>query len=340
MVEGLAFSSVGELANHLRLRVRLFLCLVMPSVTRRALVNLTILLVALPLAGLTSAQTPQPTATHSVLDGKIEPSPAANESSVVEAPEKTAQTETHDAGKQIDDLLTKMVLDHLPHHFNEDKDWGAQAERFDGLKVRREGLQIRTKRRKKMVNHGSWQKFNVSLVDPENRFSVSVKNMREADQGKVAFDLHCRSDLKIDGRVAKWIKGVQLYNLSLDGKARVKLAVTIELETVMDVTKFPPDLIFRPQATTANLDVEDFRIDRISKVGGEVSQQATRWARSAIDQKIEQEEAKLVERINADLKKNEKKLRLSLHDAVSSKWSEAATEFMPKDVQDAIRSNE
>ena len=133
---------------------------------------------------------------------------------------------------------------------------------------------------------------------------------------------------------------MQLYSLSLDAKARVKLSVTIELETAMDVTKFPPDLLFRPRATEANLNLQDFRIDRISKIGGEVSQQATRWIRSAIDEKIKTQEAKLVDKINDDLKKQEPKLRLSLHDAVSSKWSELATEFMPEDVQEAIGSTD
>ncbi len=313
--------------------------------SRAASVNLFLLLVALLLvwpayAQFARAQAPQSASMNSVLDGEIETLRPVAKYSVVVPPAKLGQSESHDAGDEIDELLTKLVLAHLPHDFKQDKDWGKQSERFDGLKVRRKGLQIRTKRKKKAVNHGSWKKFNASLVDPANRFSVSVRDMREADGGKVAFDLHCQSDLKIDGRIEKWVKGVQLYSLSLDGKARVKLAVTIELETVMDVTKFPPDLIFRPRATAAHLDVEDFRIDRISKVGGEVSQQATRWARRAIDEKIETEENKLVDKINADLEKNEKNLRLSLHDAVSSKWSNAATEFMPKDVQKAMRSAE
>ncbi len=314
-------------------------------------------------AAVAGAQTPPTTALQSVLDGEIETLPVATQPVTAAfdkarpqvrssapiaarsiAPSQAASTlhpgepESHDAGEEIDALLTKMVLGHLPHQFEQDKDWGKQAERFDGLRVRRKGLQIRTKRKKKMVNHGNWKKFGASLVDPDQKFSVSVKNMREADDGKVAFDLHCRSDLKIDGRVAKWVKGVQLYSLSLQGKARVNLAVTIELETVMDVTKFPPDLIFRPQTTSAHLEVEEFRIDRISKIGGEVAQQATQWARRAIDAKIATEEAKLVEKINRDLKKNQKKLRLSLHDAVSSKWSQVATGFMPADVQAAMRS--
>ena len=191
-----------------------------PSVNRLVFVNLFMLLAVFLLTGLhfalsqTLPQTSQPTQMNSVLDGRIESLPAVAESSVIVLPKQSAQPETHDAGDEIDELLTKLVLGHLPHNFKQDKDWGKQAERFDGLKVRRKGLQIRTKRKKKMVNHGSWKKFNASLVDPENRFSISVKDMREADEGKVAFDLHCQSDLKIDGRVAKWVKGVQLYSLS------------------------------------------------------------------------------------------------------------------------------
>ena len=155
---------------------------------RLVFVNLLMLLVALLLvwpqhAQFARAQTSKPAPMNSVLEGKIESLSTVVESSVVVPPAKPTTPATHDAGDEIDDLLTKLVLGHLPHDFEQDKDWGAQAERFDGLKVRRKGLQIRTKRKKKMVNHGSWKKFKASLVDPENRFSVSVKNMREADEG-------------------------------------------------------------------------------------------------------------------------------------------------------------
>ena len=297
-------------------------------------------------------QTQQPSPMHSVLEGgavqssepkkdiktPVRPKPVA---SSVKAEVSTDDSPTSvDAGSEIDELLTGLVLKHLPHDFAEDKDWGRQAERFDGLKVRRKGLGIRTKRKKKMVNHGSWKKYNVSLLNPKDKFAVSIKNMREIPDEKLAFDLHCRSDLKIDARLKKWLKGVQLYSLSVDGKATVSLVVTIELETVLDFSRFPPDLIFRPVATAADLNVEEFRIDRISKVGGEVAQQATAWAREALDKKIAGEEVKLVKKINESLKKEAPKLRLSLHDAVSSKWAPIAKDFLPEDVQEAADSSE
>jgi hypothetical protein len=251
-----------------------------------------------------------------------------------DAPAK--EPERVDAGEDIDALITKIVLDNIPHEFKEDQDWGAQESRWNGVDIRRDGLKLRTHRKKKMVNHGTWKKYDVSLLNPEDQFSISVKNMREAEDGKMAFDVHVAANLKIDGRQAKWLKGVQLYNVSIDGKTKVNLKATIELRTLMNMTKFPPDLVFRPEATAVHISVEDFRIDRISKVGGEVTQQITRLARGAIESRLEKEESKTVKKLNAEFAKNADKLKLSLHEAMSNKWSAAAKKFMPADVKKAL----
>ena len=54
-------------------------------------------------------------------------------------------------------LLTKLVLSNMPHQYADDKKWGHQEKRWDGVRIRREGLRVETKRRWKMVNHGTWQ---------------------------------------------------------------------------------------------------------------------------------------------------------------------------------------
>lgn len=299
------------------------------------------------LLAMVPSQTVTGQETYSVLEGAIQDAQGtaivvadALDLSATSQPTETsaeAEPENVDAGEDIDALITKMVLKNIPHEFNEDKDWGAQELRWNGVDVQRDGFKIRTHRKKKMVNHGTWKKYDVSLLNPEEQFAISVKNMREAEDGKMAFDVFVAANLKIDGRQAKWLKGVQLYSVSIDGKARVKLKTTIELRTLMDVTKFPPDIVFRPEATGAEIAIEDFRIDRISKVGGEVSQQVTRLARDAIEKRMEKEEAKMVKKLNAEFSKNADKLKLSLHDAMSSKWSAAAKKFMPADVKKAMQ---
>ena len=42
----------------------------------------------------------------------------------------------------LDQLITKLVLDSIPHTFTEKKKWGMQDERFDGFKRERDGLKF------------------------------------------------------------------------------------------------------------------------------------------------------------------------------------------------------
>lgn len=247
-----------------------------------------------------------------------------------------ATTPPIDAGQKIDALITKMVLQNIPHQFREDKDWGGQQSRWNGVDVAMDGLKIKTHRKKKMVNHGTWKKYEVSLLNPAQQFFISIKNMRESDEGKINMDVHIAANLKIDGRQAKWVKGVQIFNVSVDGKTKIELVTTIQLRSLMDMTKFPPDLVFRPQATAVKISIKDFRIDRISKVGGEVTQQVSRLAHRSIEDRLKSEEAKMIQKINEQFDDNAEKFRLSMHDAMSTRWSAVAQKLMPADGPNAL----
>jgi hypothetical protein len=267
----------------------------------------------------------------------LEAQPAAPGFSVLDSSEpRPSQPTAVDAGEEIDKLLTRIVLDSIPHTFEENKDWGGQDERWDGIKFSREGLKIETRRRKKTVNHGTWKKYSAQLLNPVEEFTVEIKNMRETDDEKLAFDVHFVAHIGIHGRQSKWIKGVQLYSLSADGHANVRLVVSIELEIKTDFAKFPPDLVFVPRATKADLIVEQFRLDRVSKAGGEFAQQVTKNVRSQLDKKISEKKTKLVDKINKELADQQDQLRLSIADAAKSKWTKAADKFLPSSVQDAL----
>lgn len=240
------------------------------------------------------------------------------------------------AGENIDRILTKLVLDSIPHNFTEDKDWGKQDERWDGIKWRRDGLRISTQRRKKAVNHGTWRKYSTELINPEEEFSIQVKNLHKLENGKTGFDVHFLAHLKIHARESKWVKGVQLYSFSADGHAKVRLVVSCELGVTLNMTRFPPDLIFTPVATTADLVVDEFRLNRISKAGGEFAQQVSKSVRKVLDKKIEEKESKLVDKINRQLEKKKDKLRLSTADALKSRFTTQAKSFLPKAIQTSL----
>ncbi len=251
--------------------------------------------------------------------------------------EEAAQEAAEDAddAKRLDDFLTKLALDSMPVRYVEDKDWGQQSERWDGVKVSFKDGRLKTKRRKKKVNHGTWKRYEASLIDPNESFAVQLNNFRETESDRVTFDVLATAKIKLEARQSKWVKGVQLYSISADGSANVQLILSVSLGSQMDVTKFPPDLIFDPHVEAAKIQLTEFRIDHVSKAGGEVAQQITRAVRKKIDEKITKKEEKLVEKLNAKIEKSRDRFTLSIHDAVKSKWASAAQKLVEKSETDS-----
>ena len=238
----------------------------------------------------------------------------------------------------VDALLTEIVLQQMPLQYSDDRKWGGQEKRWDGLEFRNEGIKLETKRRWKLVNHGTWRKYQARLINPESRFSIELDRLRNTPDGKTAFDLNITAELDLQARQAKWIKGVQLYSFSAEGSCHIRITLSCQSEIELDLNRLPPDLILKPRVTRAQLAVDEFRIDRISKVGGEVAQQVTRWVRGAIDEKVQEEEEKLVAKLNAQLEKNQDNLRLSLRDALQSHWIQQSVHYLPKRVQGALQA--
>ncbi len=236
--------------------------------------------------------------------------------------------ETIDEAKELDDFLTKMALDSMPVRYVEDKDWGKQSERWDGVKVRFENGRLRTKRRKKRVNHGMWNRYEAALIDPSNSFSVELDNFQETESDRVLFDVRLTAKIKLEARQSKWVKGLQLYSISADGSSNVQLTLSVSLGSQMDVSKFPPDIIFDPRVEAASIKLTEFRIDHVSKAGGEIAQQITQAVRKKADQKIAEKEDKLVNKLNAKIDKSRDRFTLSIHDAMKSKWASAAQKLV------------
>ena len=233
----------------------------------------------------------------------------------------------------MDQLITKWVLKQMPHVYQRNKDWGKQAERWDGIEWDTKGGRIYTKRRKKKVNHGTWRQYSAALLDPHQQFSVRMTNIHNTFDGRLAFQLEFRSKIKLKARQSEWVKGFQLYSLSAEGKASVHLVVDLSLDIKLDPGTFPPDLIFLPRAESADIVVSDFRIDRVSKLGGEFAEQVTRLVRHELDQEVAKKKIELVQKINKEIDEEQDKLRLSLTEAVNSKWAERVKPHLPPQVK-------
>ena len=84
--------------------------------------------------------------------------------------------------------LRDIIVAHLPDEYEDTRDWGGTKEVWDGLRVSLDGFKIKTKRRKKLANHGTWKRYRAWLIDPDRSLRITLSNFDEADDGHVALD--------------------------------------------------------------------------------------------------------------------------------------------------------
>ncbi|MEM9411373.1 MAG: hypothetical protein AAGA30_09685 [Planctomycetota bacterium] len=266
------------------------------------------------------------------------------EFSVLEKPTSPIQSKNTSANQfkvtpQLNNLISSLVLEHLPHEYVQDKKWGKQSRRWSGIRFRRDGARgkLETESRYKQVNHGTWQKYSARLLDPEDQFSIQLTDVARNQKGEMIFKVGFTADLDLDARQSKWVKGVQLYSLSAEGTAKVSLLLNCRLATQVDFSHLPPDLVFDPYIEDAQIIVDEFKIDRVSKAGGEVSQQVSRLARKELESQIEKKEQRLVKKINEKIAAKKDRFRLSISEAVNLKWFEKTKDQLPDTVREAAR---
>jgi len=230
----------------------------------------------------------------------------------------------------INGLVNSIVRDNLPDNFESKDNWGHTTEVWAGVDIRREGLQIKTKRRKKAVNDGTWKLVRVRLVEPDETLHLEVLDVRPlTTAGRVEVDLAVDAQLEVFARLSQWELGVQLISLSANAQARAQFRVRFELGMKLDPTKLPPDVILDPVVREAQLRLVDFRLDRISQVGGSVAHELGEEARGLLDREVAKQNAKLPEKINRQLEKN--RLRLSAQDVLTSRWGTLAAQQLGLD---------
>ncbi len=216
-------------------------------------------------------------------------------------------------------LVTDLTRAFIPRDYEDNRKWGKTKEVVDGLHVRRDGWQIKTHRTKKAVNHGTWTRYEVRLLDPENRFKITLQNVRRLPDGRVAVDVHCDARLRTFGRLSEWQYGVQLFSLSAEAHADVRLTMACAFRVNVDLSRIPPDVIVDVHVDDAEILIRRFRMRRISQISGPLVKQLSHGVREVLEDAIDQRRDKMAEKINKQIEKNQDKLRLSLSTLLKTK---------------------
>lgn len=245
-----------------------------------------------------------------------------------------------EAPEWFQNMMQRIVRENVPDKYVRDKDWGKTGKRWDGLEVRRKGaLQLTTKRKWKEVNHGTWKRYEITQLDPDQNLLLRIENVADAGRGRIGFEVELASKLHVHGRLAKWAKGVQLYNVSADADAAVTMRLWCEVGMKLDVSKFPPDVVMDPKVVQGNLHVSDFRLQSVSKLKGPVVKQLSGSVHRVLLDKIAEKREQLPQKINKQIAKNEDKMRLSMADFAASKWSSFTGNAGDRDSKSGVLSS-
>jgi hypothetical protein len=221
---------------------------------------------------------------------------------------------------EFQDWITALARQHLPIEYEKKRNWGHTTKTFDGLSVRLENGQLRTHRKFRDANDGKWQMYRIKLSDSNAKFEVRIASLRELPDGRVGMDITAIADLDVFGRQSLWEHGVQIFSIGVEATARVRLSATTEVATRLDPTRIPPDVILDPEVKAAQLDIPDFRLRRVGELDGPLVRSLSHATREVLEEKIRDDNARLVASLNKQIAKQEKKLRLSLADVLQSKW--------------------
>jgi hypothetical protein len=217
--------------------------------------------------------------------------------------------------------LEELIRRNLPETYEDDRKWNLQKEVWDGIRLRREGWRLETERKHKLVNAGTWTRYRISIVDPDENLFIQFQQLEMMADGRVAFTILVDCSLDVFGRLSQWARDVQLISISAnaDAACRLTLAGTVKFE--VNPLTLPPQVSLRPQIDRAHIDLTYYRVRRISQIGGDFAKILGQGLRRVVDEKIEELNGKLAGKINEQLARHADKLSFSAQDWLRSKFT-------------------
>ena len=230
---------------------------------------------------------------------------------------------------RLQTLFTDLARQAIPHDYENEKAWGKTKEVVRGLYVKREGLRIKTHRTTKTVNHGTWKKYRIQLLDPEGQFQVRVANVRRLPNQHFVFDVVVDARVRIFGRLSQWERGVQLVSLSAEADADVQLAMQCDLATKLEIAGDSPGLTIDPTVQAADLQIRSFQMRHISQLDGPLVRTLSASIREVLEDEFEDRRERLPAQINRQLDKHRDQMHLSFKELLESARDERRSSGEP-----------
>jgi hypothetical protein len=254
--------------------------------------------------------------------------PAVSNPAVSNRHAQTVPLPDSERARQSVQALLDLVVAKLPRKYDGDKRWQDTKKVWAGIKFRREGLRLETKRRWREVRHGLQARYEVRFrgaPDDPQPLEVNVRAVHPADRvadgrGGWWIDLTLVAPLDFQARIERWNLGVQAYSIEASGFLHARTNLRVRLCVDPDYSTLPPGVIIDPHVESADLHLDFFQVDRVSKVGGEFAERWGRIVESIAKQVfLEDFNETFADKLNQSIEKRRDDLRLSASDWLA-KW--------------------
>lgn len=232
---------------------------------------------------------------------------------------RTIAADNNLASPQMVAWLQQMIRENLPENYEDNRKWDLQKEVWDGVDFSRDGVKVKTKRKHKLVNHGTWTRYRLELVEPDKNLKIQFHKLEVAEDHKIHFDVSVEMLLDVFGRLSQWVRDVQMVSISANADAVCRLNIQGTVAFQLNPLRFPPDVRIQPHVDVANVEISHFKVRRISQLSGPLAEQLGNGSRRALENKLEDSNAKLPEKMNKQLAKHADRMQFSTQEWLQSK---------------------
>ena len=217
---------------------------------------------------------------------------------------------------ELGELVKQIVIENVPLVIDEKKGWGNQAHIFDGFHMAGKGLKVRMEPKQKLVNHGLWKHYRITIVDPPHDLTIRFPRMEYQKGTGILFTVEVLAHAHGYFNMQQHSNGVQLFSAATEAKIDVRVVLEGRVGVKIEPNSWVPDLFLEPRVEKVYLALPNIDVERFGKMKGALVHETGDQFRRLLEDKLNDQEAKLPEKINRQITKkwSEGTLKISLSD--------------------------
>src|SRR5262249_51055032 len=133
--------------------------------------------------------------------------------------------------------------------------------------------------------------------------AFDLRDARQAGPGRMTFTTLLAFDARVEYEQQNWRWGVRLYSGSVRARLRLKLALSCEVTSRVESSGYLPELVFRLRVLGSDLRYDNFVVEHVGGVGGDLAKLLGKAAHGALNQWRPSLERNLLAKANAAIVK-------------------------------------